>query len=267
MWTLFLQTLKDRRRTIFWFSVSAALLVWMFVALYPSIEAQADQLNEAFSSYPKEFLQAFGIDELNLSKLENYLAAEQYSFTWPMLVLFLMATMAGPALAGEIERGTADILLARRLSRIKIYWSRYLTAVSTLFLFVIFSNFTVIPFALLHGVAYQLDKLILISVLGFLFGLATLGVGFALSAWFSERSRVYMLLGVSLVGMYVLNIVAQINPDTFDWVKYFSFFYYFDANLALVKGQILAEAYWFFGAISISSALLGVWRFRRRDIS
>lgn len=265
MKNLILKMFKDRRTSLLVYAIAGIGFLEMYVAIYPSIFKQAARFNELFASYPQEFLKAFGIDRLDMSTLENYIAMEHFSLIWPLMLVIFMISIAGGALAGEIERGTIELLLARPISRLKLFIGRYLYGFIALVIFILATVFAIIPLAEIHKVTYNADRYLIISILGLLFGLAVFSLSLLVSALFSERGRVSMILGGSLVLMYVLNVVASLKENLSD-LKYLSFFHYFDAQSALTKGELNLTSVWVFAGIIIVSTIIGAMVWKRRDV-
>jgi len=91
-------------------------------------------------------------------------------------------------------------------------------------------------------------------------------MGMLFSAVFSERSRVYMACGAILLVMYVLNVVALLSQNL-EWLKYASFFHYYDYHAAIVDGNLnIFNVLLFSGVIAVCSAA-GTWWFTKRDIA
>ncbi|MDD5342505.1 MAG: ABC transporter permease subunit [Patescibacteria group bacterium] len=265
MKSLITRFFKDRRVSLLVYCVAGIGFLEMYVAIYPSISSQAARFNELFASYPQEFLKAFGIDRLDMSTLENYIAMEHFSMIWPLMLVIFMISIAGGALAGEIDRGTIELLLARPISRLKLFIGRYLYGFIALVIFILATVFTVIPLAEMHKVTYDADRYLIISILGLFFGLAVFSLSMLVSALFSERGRVSMIMGGSLVLMYVLNVVASLKENLSD-LKYLSFFHYFDAQSALTKGELNWTSIWVFAGIIIVSTIIGAMVWKRRDV-
>ncbi|MDP3965083.1 MAG: ABC transporter permease subunit [bacterium] len=265
MLALILRNFKDRRTSWIVYSLSGVLLLWMYVALFPTFSEQAASMDEFIKSFPEGFMKAFGIEDFDLSTIEKFLSTEQYSFVWPLLTLFFLVSMAGSSLAGEIERGTSEMLLARPVSRNTLYWSRYLSSAAMFVVFLAFTVLAVIPLSELHGVEYVIKSHLILAGTAFLFGLAVLSIAMMLSALFSERSKVYMITGGVLVAMYVLNIVSVLKESLVN-VKYLSFFYYFDPGDALVRQEVSPEGFWVFLGVIIVCSMAGSIFFSRRDI-
>lgn len=257
--------LKDRRVSLLVYCIAGIGFLWMYVAIYPSIEGQADRFNELFQSYPEGFMKAFGIDQINLSTLENYIAMEHFSLIWPLMMFFFIISIAAGGLSGEVERGTIELLLARPISRLKLFFSRYLFGALALIVFIILTVFAIIPLAELHNVTYATSRYIDVALIGLLLGLAVFSLSLCLSALFSEKGRVSMIMGGSLVLMYVLNVIAALKENLSD-LKYLSFFHYFDSQAALTKGEISLASVWVFVAVIVVSTIAGAFFWKRRDV-
>lgn len=260
------QAIKRKKWSIFIYSLAGVLFMWMFVAMYPSIANEAEVFQEAFSNYPKEFFQIFNIETLNFDSLEKFLAIENFSIMWPLLVLFMGIALAGTNIAGEIEKGTMSLILARPISRATIFVAKYLAGMLSIFIFIVLSIFFIIPLATLHNVSYILESYITIAVLGFFFSLAIYSLSMLFSSIFSEKSKVYMVMGGIIFPMYLFNVVANLR-NSWEDLRYFSFFHYFDYNKALFDYAIGWESLFVFGATIIITFTCGILIFKHRDVA
>lgn len=266
MFAITLQTIKRKKWSIITYTLAGILFMWMFVAMYPSIADEASVFQEAFSSYPEEFFQIFNIETLSFDTIEKFLALENFSIMWPLLVIFMVIAFAGTSLAGEIEKGTMSLTLARPVSRATIFVSKYLAGMFSILFFNIGSIFFIIPLASLHDVSYILESYTTIAVLGFFFSMAIFSLSLFFSALFSEKSKVYMAMGGIMFAMYLFNVVANLR-DSWEDFKYFSFFHYFDYNQALFEYEISWESLFVFGITIIITFICGVLIFKHRDIA
>lgn len=266
MWTLFSRYLRDRRIFITVFCIAAIATMWMYIALFPSMQQQAATLNEAFKSYPEALMKAFGIESFTFNRIENFIAMEYFSIIWPLMAIFLGVSLASGALAREVEKGTIELVLARPVSRLKLFGSRYLAGLSALVLFTIVSTFSIIPLAALHNVDYALGNFATVGILGLLFAWVTFSLSMMLSAFFSDKGKVSMSIGGLLVLMYVLNIVAALKVSLKD-LQYASFFHYFASSDALIKNTLAVESVWVFIVVAIVCTVAGGWWFMKRDVA
>lgn len=260
------RTIRDRRVIFLVYLGSSIALLWMYIALFPAFREQSASLEQLIKSYPESFLKAFNFDIKSFTTLGGYLATEQFSFIWPILLIFMLIGYAGNALAGEIEKGTIEILLSEPISRLKLFLSRYLAGLIMLIVFAIFSIWAALPLARIYSIDFKTDNFVTLIILGLSFGFAVYSIGMFLTSVFSDRGKVFFISGGLLVAMYVLNILSAIKESLGD-LKYFSFFYYFNPSKALVYNQIDNWAYAVFLGVAIVFTIAGLIIFCRRDIA
>jgi ABC-2 type transport system permease protein len=266
MWPVLWQEFKHKRVGLIAYTAGALSLLILYVSVFPTIQHSAEQFQKLLQAYPKEFLKAFGIENLTFDTLEKYLGAEQYSFVWPIMAVALALSRAGSSVAGEIERGTMGLLLALPLRRSRLLAAKYLAGLAAVLIFTTISVLGVIPIAGLGGVSVNLATDLRSWVLASLFLWAVFACAMALSALFSERSRVYVTASAGLLAMYVMNVVAGIE-DKFDWLKYGSFFYYFNIQEVLRGNPLMSRSLLVFGGVIVVATILAFWRFGSRDIA
>ncbi len=266
MFTIFWRTIKDKKVFIIFYCLFAILMMLMYVSMYPSIRDKAVEFNQLLESYPQEFFKAFNIQTISFDKIENFLALENYSIVWPLMAIFMMVSLAGFGIAREIEKGTAEILLAKPISRLKIYFSKYIAGLAILLVFDFMSVFSVIPLAEIFKVDYVFDHHVKIFILNLLLGWAVFSVSYMFSGMFSEKSRAYALAGGLLILMYVLNLAASLK-ENLENLKYTSFFYYYNTNSALIENNIDNLSIYVFIGVAVVCTVVGAVWFNKRDIA
>lgn len=264
MGTVFWRTLKDRWVLLLIYTLATIAFLWMYIALFPSFGRNLKL--DAFKSMPEGFMKAFNFDINSFATLEGFLSTEEFSLMWPLFVILLTVGYASFALAGEIEKGTIDVLLSQPLSRLKLFTQRYLAGWAMLVVFTFLSIVAMIPLARIYNISINAQHVYWMILLAFLFGWSIYSLGMLCSALFSDRGKVYFGTVLVIVAMYVLNILASLK-DSLNHLKYGSFFYYFAPSKALIYGTIDHWAYLVFGGAILVCTLLAAWRFSRRDIS
>lgn len=266
MLAIFLRIIKDRRLMLIIYLLINIGLLWMYVGLFPSFKDQSVAMADMLKSYPESFLKAFNFDIASFNTIEGFLSTEQYSFMWPLLMILMTLGFAGGAIAGEIETGTAEILLSQPITRTKIFIARYLAGFVSVVIFVFISVFSAIPFMEIYNTGYKLENFSSLTILAFLFSLAVYSIGMLFSAAFSDKGKVFFMTGGILVLMYILNIVASIKDSLSD-LKYASFFYYFNPANALIKNEIDNWSYLIFLGTAVLCFIVGIIYFSKRDIT
>lgn len=262
------RTLLNRKISTMAYGLGIVLFSLMYVALFPTMKEAAGQLAGLMEAFPEGFMAAFGIEDISLmfESLEGFMATELFSFIWPLMVIFMMVSLAASSIAGEAETGTIEIQLAQPVSRIKNFFSQYFAGLIILLTFVLVSVYSIIPLAEIFNVEYSVRGYHSIAILGFLFGFAVYGISLLFSSFLSEKGKANFMAGGVLILMYVLNIVASLKESLSD-LRYFSFFHYFNATEALVRNNVSLNSYLAFGLVGLVSVLLAALWFNKRDIA
>ncbi|MDP4000673.1 MAG: ABC transporter permease [bacterium] len=264
--TIFLQVLYNKRKFLSIYSIVGVVFIWMYVALFPAFAKQGEEFNKLLESYPEQLTAIFGVKDLSFSTLQNFLALEHFSILWPLLVILVALGLAAPAISGEIEKGTIELILSKPVSRLGLFFGNYFAAAIGLVIFIAFSVFSVIPLSLLHGVKIEVMNYMSVAYMGLLFGLAVLSVGFLCSVLFSERSKVNYTTGGILGLMYVLTLASNLS-ERFASQKFFSFFYYFDGVNVVIKNQINILSIVVFLLVTVVLTSYAAYHFHNRDIA
>jgi len=266
MKTIFWRIFKDRRILLAVYTLSALGLLVMYISLFPNFQKQSASLEQLMKSYPESFMKAFNFDIKSFTTVEGYLSTEQFSLMWPLLVILMSVGFASTCFAAEIEKGTIEILLSQPISRTKIFIARYLAGLSNIVIFTFISVYAVIPLSRVYNISYNGQNIWHMMLLALLFAWAIYSIGVFCSAIFSDRGKVYFVSAAILVVMYILNILSSIRDSLSDF-KYFSFFYYFNPQKALVYGQIDHWAYVVFAGVIVVCTVIGLIYFTKRDIT
>lgn len=268
MWSLFTKTIKDRKWNIIIYSLVAILTVWMYVGMFPTFSDKAEQFNQMLEAYPESFMKAFGVEDTALifSDIEHFLAMENYSMFWPIIVICLLVSWAGSAIAGEVEKGTIETLLSQPISRVKIFFAKYLSGLTAIAIFIIISIYCVIPLTKIYDVSVQTNSYHYMAALALMFSLAIYSVCMFFSTIFNEKGRVYFFGAGMMVVMYFLQIITSLKESLAN-LKYATFFYYFDYNKALFEHQISDLSILVLLGTTVVFTTLAAIVFSKRDIT
>jgi len=250
------------------YCIGTIVFLWMYVGLFPSFADKREQFNQMMEYYPKEFMDAFGIQDTGsiFSTIENFLAMEQFNFIWPILVIALTVSIGGASIAGEIEAGTIETLLELPISRIKIFLAKYLAGLAIIAFFTAVSVFAAIPLAAAYNIDYQASHYLTTFIVAMLFAWSIMSIAFFFSVIFNSKGKAYFIPVGILIVMYVLKIIASLKGNLKD-LQYFSFFYYFDANKSLIENTIDNWSYIVFGGVIIVLTIVAAIWFSKRDIA
>ena len=99
MYTLIRQFVLDRKVALFAYCGGCLATLWMYIAMFPAIQNQAQSLNSLLEKYPPALLKAFGLQSVDLSILSSYLSTEYFGLVWPLVMIILLISLCGAALA------------------------------------------------------------------------------------------------------------------------------------------------------------------------
>lgn len=246
--------------------VTAALVLWgtLLPIIYDAFGRQFQELMDSgLFPFPREMMQFGGGDIFSLA------GSVALGFIHPFAValnLVFSVGFAGAAIAGERQRGTLEVLLARPISR----RVAYATALLATLVFVGVTSVGMSLGALIGTAAtgrveelgpQNLPILWLNAVLLYMaFG----AVALAASVSFD---RLTPALGVALAFVlvsYFLEALGSLWPDA-AYLQDYSLFHYLDARAALA-GQPDARNFGILGGVIVAAVAYALLAFPRRDL-
>ncbi len=128
------ETLRERRRSLIWWSLGVIGLIGLTVAFYPSVKGSAG-LSDYAKDLPEGLRGLFVGGEIDITSGPGYLNSQVFAMAAPLILLIFAIGAGAGAVAGEEERGTLDLLLAHPLRRSDFVLQRFVaTAVLVIFL-------------------------------------------------------------------------------------------------------------------------------------
>jgi ABC-2 type transport system permease protein len=259
-----LKTLYDQRRALGAWCVSLALLVAMYVAVWPSIHAQPS-MTQFLDSMPEAFRALFAMAGADMSTPVGYVQIELLSFLGPMILLIYAIVAGSSAIAGEEERHTLDMLLATPVSRTRIVLQKLAAMTSGVILLSAVTAAALLvegPLGDLRLPAGNVVAAMLhMALLAMVFG----SLALALSASTGRAGLSRAVPAVAAVAAYVVNglgpLVSWLEP-----LQKFSPFYQYADHDPLRNG---ISGVGVLVALATIAALvaLAVFGFRRRDVA
>jgi ABC-2 type transport system permease protein len=241
------------------------MAVWALLmpVIYVTFGKQVEVLLEP-GSITDAFLRLLGADPFSLSGAVALGAVHPIALGLQMIY---PVGFAAYAIAGERQRGTLEVLLARPVSRRSVF----LTLFTAL---VIFATLTTaaqiagtVTSAVIGGVADQLDA----SNLAFL-GLNTVALLTALAAVCLAASAVFdrpstpLAIGlVVVIGGYVLEVLGTLWPDA-EFLQPYSPFHYLQP-LDVLAGRDVNMDVLVLAGIAVVAVAFALVRFPRRDLA
>lgn len=203
-----LETIRERRRSLVWWTLGVVAFVALTVAFYPSIRDDP-ALSDYSEDLPEAMRALFAGGETDLVSAPGYLNSQIYSLMAPIILLIFAIGIGAAAVAGEEERGTLDLLLAQPIRRVDFVVQRSLALVALVAALSAVLLITVVVGAQLVDLEIGFGKLVAatggVGLLGLLFGAIALAVG----AWWPGRGRAIAVAAGIAIAAWMLDGLGQ----------------------------------------------------------
>jgi len=264
-WTIFRSMLQLRRTSLLWYSFGLGLYGWFIVAFFPLIEENLEYMEIFETVFTEEMMAIFGAAGLDFGTLGGFMAVEYLGLIWVFIVAAAVITFAAGALGGAVEDGTMELTLAQPVSRIQVAVTRYLALAAYAGVLNLVTVVTIYVPGLLHGVDVPADAMGLLFLIGWVVTMAIGGFAYAVSAFSSGGGRtIAVSLGV-LAAMWLADVLGNLS-ERFYWLREFTLFNYWRPDAVIDHLTVAGEAWAVFGIAALSTVVVAVWAFRRRDV-
>ena len=265
---IMLSSMRTRRTGTFWFAVAGGLIALMIGMLYEVILAAID-LTSYLNEFPPEMLAAFGMSSSVLGSSEiSYAGFMSFEFfPWFGVALVVYALVAsGSQIAGEVERGTIDVVLSSPVPRWVFALSKYLGLLLPLLIIGLSCVLFSIAAGLIQGVELPVARFLYIGVIMGMLGGAFASVGILFSVLWLSSQRAQILLAVIVVGQYVMDVVSKISDD-WEWLGSYTLFNYYDTGLILEGFEWTWAPLVIYSAVAAIGLIAAIVLFERRDLA
>lgn len=261
--SVFGKCVHDQWRAVLAWSLFAAGLPALYVALYPSF-GSGSMMQEFMDELPEAYRALFASTGLDLSTAEGFLNIELFSFVGPLLLLAIAIALGASATAGEEESGTADLLLANPIRRSRVVVEKTAAMVFWTAVVAVAIWAGVALAALGFGVDLHLERVAGALVSCALLGIAFGGVALVAGALLAKKMAAFAVSIVIAVLAYFVNALAPLITGMRDW-RVISPFYWYIGHDPLRNGLEPAHAIALVGlAACCVVAAAAIWE--RRDI-
>lgn len=258
---LTLHGLRVRKASLLGWSVALGLTMIAFIAMYPSI-AKMD-FEKIAAQYPEGLLKAFGIESVaQLSTASGFLNMELFGVILPLALVFLPIGLVAHAISGAEERRYMVPLLALPLARTSVMLAAAISALVAQLLAIVVIVASSLLGSVLVGAGLQASEISESALATLPLGLLAAGVAALTAGLTARRGAATAIAGMTIVGMYLVQVLASFS-NFFSDLAHLSVFHYYSA---WINSGIEWGAY---AAICVASIVLvagACWCFARRDI-
>lgn len=260
---VFLKTLRDRRRSLFWWAVGLVGLTFITVGFWPAIEESGEELNRLVESLPPALRNLAGGD-LGLTSPAGYLSGRVFSFLAPILFLNFAIGFGARIVASEEQKGTLELVLAGPIPRWRVVAEKFgaLVVATVLLGVVLWASLALgaAPVGLDIGTGPLAAATFMLVLLGLTFGALALLVG-------SLTGKRGLALGITTavaVGTYLLDLYAAVS-EAVEPFRGLSPFHYYDAAVPIQNGVDPVHVA-FLMVVTVFLGAFSLLAFERRDV-
>lgn len=258
--------LRSNLRGLLVWALTLALLNLLLIAVYPSMAADKEALDELMELFPEAMIRMFGMEKLSMADPVGYYGVEAYF----MVVLFgsiYAAILGAGILAKEEDDKTIEFLLAKPVSRSQVIVEKLLAWILNIIaLNLIIGLLSWLSFEIFVAEDFSRLTLFWMLLAPLLVHLFLAALGFFTALFFTRRkSSLSVSIGLVL-GLYFINTIGQLSEK----VKFLSWltpFRYMDAGDIFADGTI--NPLYALLLLAASAAIVAAtWLlYQRRDIA
>jgi len=265
MKTAFLFELRRDRGLIVAITAMAVVYAGVMAWFWPIMRDNSALIEQYMNVFPPGLMAAFGM-EGSLADPGVFYTTYIGSMLWPVLAALVGIVLATRPVAVDLERGFLELPITTALSR-----GRYLGAViaAQACALAVLAFATVLSFwvaATIAGAPYEFARVIVLALLAWALACAICASAAILSVVTLSRAVAGGIVAAALLGMYLLNVVAQMTPDL-GGLADLSVFHYLRTTPLIDRGDLPVVELSLFALISVVGWGLAVWAFRRRNLA
>lgn len=263
-WSILRATLRQRRTSIMWYTISLVAYSWLMVWFYPQIGG--GQYADLIESMPPEMLAILGGTQVDFATLGGYFQTEYLGLMWMLIVASALIIFASKAFAGEISAGTMEFVLAQPVTRVRLALTRVVALVCYV---LVLTAATFVPIAV-FGPTYDIElgatTFWTLCAFGALFMLAVGGLALLLSSMLRDGGRAGGIAAGVMGVFWVADLVSNFSEaaEVLDPVNIVT---YWQPGKIINGDAVASEAWWIYGVIGVVSLVAAVVVFSRRDVA
>lgn len=250
-----LKTLRDRRRSLAWWSVGIFGYLLGIGAFYPIVAENQQQFESLLETYPEELLAVMGVTgEESLFDPVGFIQAEALGWIVPLVFAIYGAVQGARAVAGEEEAGTIDLVMATSLTRSGLVWQKLLALALAETVLGVALFVSIVLGGSLFDFEIALGNVAAASLMAVLLGVFFGSLALAVGAATGLRGLSVGVVSFVAAGTYLLNSLGGL-VEGMKALRPISPFYYYGSSNPLRNGLDVQHALVLAGAALL---LLGV---------
>jgi len=264
---VFDKTVLERWRPTLVYVVGLLAYMLMLTAVYPTFRRMLETKAELFKDYPKALLQLFGVQSIDTASFSNYITIELLGFIWVIIIAAYVIAFARQMVAGEVNDGTLELLMAQPVARWKLLTSEGLALLGGIAVLVVSTVFGIIAYGAIFasGTGLNYSGCAAFIPVGISLAAAVAGYSVLFSVLFNDPRRAVMAsVGLTLF-FYLLHFAASYS-GVLEKVDWFGIFHYYNPLKVLDSGRVPVKSVLVLLAFAAVGFGASVWFFQRKDL-
>lgn len=260
---IFLREIKANFKSLLIWTFIIGLLILIAVAKFSAFAGDTEML-KILDTMPPSLMEAMNMNAFNLTTISGYYGI---IFLYFGLMAAIAAAMWGSDIISKEERDkTVEFSLVLPVSRNRVVTAKALAALVNCIAFVLLTwGISIVAVQSYSPDQEFFDFLKLEMLAMFMIELIFLAIGLLLGcALKNYKSSGSTAVGI-ILGTYFISIIAKMN-ESFDFLKYFTPFHYFDAREMFQTGALNLTYVGVSTAIVVLSIIAAYWIYNKRDL-
>lgn len=228
-----LQTVFDHWKSTVVLTLLFSGMAAMYTLMYPAFEDMMKDMQNSGSLEQFAFIPGYQ----DMGSYVGFLNIEMYQIFWVLILGIIIGFIAASMISKEIEGKTFDLLMSNPLSRKQIIVEKFLGLVPMVLIINLGALLTIIGSTIAIGENLNFYYLFLTHSVSVLYFLAIISLGLFISTIFDEKMKASIVTMAIVVGMFILDSIAQMIPD-YDYIGYFSLKNYYKPFETLKFGKV-----------------------------
>ncbi len=231
---IFKQEFKSNLRSTITWTISIALVVFLVMALFPGFNKDAQQMEDLMLGFPEPLREAL---QLNIDVFRSVLGFYSFTFLYILLIGSIQALNLGLSMLSKEQREkTADFLLTKPVTRVKIVTAKLQAALTSLiFTNIVYIIISYISIEMVKNTDYSIKKFLMMALTLFFVQVLFLSLGFILSVLIPKIKSVISISLPTVFGFFIIRMLGSIIGEK--EVRYITPLEYYDRQYILTEGR------------------------------
>ncbi len=256
-----LQTFYDTWKSTIILTLLFSGMAAMYTLMYPAFEDMMKDMQSTGSLEQFAFLPGYQ----DMATYVGFLNIEMYQIFWVLILGIILGFISASMISKEIEGKTFDLLMSNPISRKQIIIEKFIGLIPMVLIINLGAYLTIVGATIAIGENLNFYYLFLTHLISVFYFLSIIGLGLFISTIFDEKMKSSITTMAIVVGMFILDSIAQMIPD-YDYIGYLSLKNYYRPYESLKFGEVYGEGLVVFIVFTIVVLIATMIYFEHKNI-